>query len=92
MARLIGINHVALEVGDVDAALALYARLFESAEVSEASEGVKGSRVSGATAARELPPSQSIPVEEFFAGRVKTAELAAQPSVTEHTTRSLRSD
>ena len=28
-ARLIGINHVALEVGDVEAALALYARLFE---------------------------------------------------------------
>jgi lactoylglutathione lyase len=29
MARLIGINHVALEVGDVDAALELYARLFD---------------------------------------------------------------
>ena len=28
MARLIGINHVALEVGDVDAALELYGRLF----------------------------------------------------------------
>jgi lactoylglutathione lyase len=27
-ARLVGINHVALEVGDVDAALALYGRLF----------------------------------------------------------------
>jgi lactoylglutathione lyase len=27
--RLIGINHVALEVGDLDAALALYGRLFE---------------------------------------------------------------
>jgi lactoylglutathione lyase len=27
-ARLIGVNHVALEVGDLDAALALYARLF----------------------------------------------------------------
>jgi lactoylglutathione lyase len=29
MARLVGINHVALEVGDVEAALALYARLFD---------------------------------------------------------------
>jgi lactoylglutathione lyase len=29
MARLIGINHVALEVGDVDEALAWYGRLFE---------------------------------------------------------------
>jgi catechol 2,3-dioxygenase-like lactoylglutathione lyase family enzyme len=28
-ARLVGINHVALEVGDVEAALALYGRLFE---------------------------------------------------------------
>src|SRR4051812_50212005 len=28
-ARLVGINHVALEVGDLDAALELYARLFE---------------------------------------------------------------
>jgi lactoylglutathione lyase len=28
MPRLVGINHVALEVGDVDAALALYGRLF----------------------------------------------------------------
>jgi lactoylglutathione lyase len=29
VARLVGINHVALEVGDVDAALALYGRLFD---------------------------------------------------------------
>ena len=29
MARLIGINHVALEVGDIDDALAWYGRLFE---------------------------------------------------------------
>jgi lactoylglutathione lyase len=28
MARLIGFNHIALEVGDVDAALELYSRLF----------------------------------------------------------------
>ena len=29
MARLLGINHVALEVGDIDAALAWYGRFFE---------------------------------------------------------------
>jgi catechol 2,3-dioxygenase-like lactoylglutathione lyase family enzyme len=29
MARLVGINHVALEVGDLDAALELYGRLFD---------------------------------------------------------------
>jgi catechol 2,3-dioxygenase-like lactoylglutathione lyase family enzyme len=28
-ARVVGINHVALEVGDIDAALAFYGRLFE---------------------------------------------------------------
>jgi catechol-2,3-dioxygenase len=28
-ARLVGINHVALEVGDIDAALAFYGRLFD---------------------------------------------------------------
>src|SRR3954447_23801626 len=28
LARLVGLNHVALEVGDLDAALALYGRLF----------------------------------------------------------------
>jgi catechol 2,3-dioxygenase-like lactoylglutathione lyase family enzyme len=31
MARLVGINHVALEVGDVEEALALYGRLFDFA-------------------------------------------------------------
>ena len=31
VARLVGINHVALEVGDLDAALALYGRLFDFA-------------------------------------------------------------
>jgi catechol 2,3-dioxygenase-like lactoylglutathione lyase family enzyme len=30
-ARLVGINHVALEVGDIDAALAFYGRLFDFA-------------------------------------------------------------
>jgi len=28
-ARVVGLNHVALEVGDIDAALAFYGRLFE---------------------------------------------------------------
>ena len=69
-----------------------YARLFESAEADEARTGVAASQLEGASEARKLPPSQSIPVEEFFAGRVNTAELAARPSVTEHTTRSLRTD
>jgi hypothetical protein len=71
----------------------LYARLFESAEASrEESAGEKGARLSGQTEARALPPSQGIPVEEFYAGRVNTADFAKPASVTEHTTRSLRID
>jgi catechol 2,3-dioxygenase-like lactoylglutathione lyase family enzyme len=31
--RLVGINHVALEVGDVEAAVEFYGRLFELGEV-----------------------------------------------------------
>jgi hypothetical protein len=29
MARAVGINHIALEVGDIEEALALYGRLFD---------------------------------------------------------------
>jgi lactoylglutathione lyase len=36
--RLVGINHVALEVGDIDEALAFYGKLFDI-EVSERSAG-----------------------------------------------------
>lgn len=67
----------------------LYARLFESAEASPREEPA---RLSGRAEARALPPSQSIPAEEFFAGRVNTADFAKPASVTEHTTRSLRID
>ena len=70
----------------------LYARLFESAEASEEPAREKGTRLPGRTEERQLPPSQSIPVEEFFAGRVNTADLAEPRSVTEQTTRSLRID
>jgi hypothetical protein len=70
----------------------LYARLFESAEASGAPAREKEARLSGQTEGHALPPSQSIPAEEFFAGRPDPADLAEPRSVTEHTTRSLRID
>jgi catechol 2,3-dioxygenase-like lactoylglutathione lyase family enzyme len=45
-ARLVGINHVALEVGDLDEALEFYGRLFEAlAEAGIAPEPARGLHV-----------------------------------------------
>jgi len=59
-ARVVGINHVALEIGDVDEALDFYGRLFDFV-VRERSEAhaliawaTRFSRCSGATALQEL--------------------------------------
>ena len=75
----------------------LYARMFEGVEAPAETEGDEGARprmfgagVRGGR--RALPPTQSIPVEDFTARRVNTADLAKPRSVTEHTTRSLRID
>jgi hypothetical protein len=71
----------------------LYARLFEGGEASdESDEEAVGRRLSGASGGRALPPSRGVPVEDFAARRVNTADLAKPQSVTEHTTRSLRLD
>jgi hypothetical protein len=72
----------------------LYARMFESGEVPAEAEGEEEARprMFGAFGRRTLPPTQSIPVEDFTARRVNTADLAKPHSVTEHTTRSLRID
>jgi hypothetical protein len=78
----------------------LYARLFESAETiteteveEEATPRTLGAFIRGGRVGRPaLPPTQSIPVEDFTARRVNTADLAKPQSVTEHTTRSLRID
>jgi hypothetical protein len=71
----------------------LYARLFEGGEAAEESSAEAGGpRLFGARGRSALPPSRSIPVEDFTAGRVNTADLSKPPSVTEHTTRSLRAD
>jgi hypothetical protein len=75
----------------------LYARMFESGEAHAETEGEEearprmfGAGVRGGR--RALPPTQSIPVEDFTARRVNTADLAKPRSVTEHTTRSIRID
>ena len=74
----------------------LYARVFEGAEPSAVPDAEgradEAPRVFAAFRRRALPPRQSIPVEEFTAARVNTADLAKPRSVTEHTTRSLRAD
>ncbi|HEV7892376.1 MAG TPA: zinc ribbon domain-containing protein [Pyrinomonadaceae bacterium] len=75
----------------------LYARMFESGEASAEIEGEEETRprMFGAVVRggrRALPPTQSIPVEDFTARRVNTADLSKPRSVTEHTTRSLRID
>jgi hypothetical protein len=75
----------------------LYARMFEGVEASAETEGEEETRprTLGAVVRggrRALPPTQSIPVEEFTARRVNTADLVKPRSVTEHTTRSLRID
>lgn len=72
----------------------LYARMFEGVETSAEIQGEEEARprMLGAFGRRALPPTQSIPVEDFTARRVNTADLAKPRSVTEHTTRSLRVD
>jgi catechol 2,3-dioxygenase-like lactoylglutathione lyase family enzyme len=59
--RLIGINHVALEVGDLDAALALYARLF-SFELRGRSSGMAfidmGDQFLALSEGRSQPPDE----------------------------------
>ncbi|HWW74112.1 MAG TPA: hypothetical protein VNZ44_01880, partial [Pyrinomonadaceae bacterium] len=71
----------------------LSARLFESGEAAEeASAEASERRLFGERGRNALPPSRSIQVEDFAAARVNTADLAKPPSVTEHTTRSLRAD
>jgi len=61
-ARLIGINHVALEVGDVDDALAWYGRLFEIELRGRSGTPMAfvdmGDQFIALSAGRSLPPDQ----------------------------------
>ena len=63
MARLIGINHVALEVGDVEEALAWYGRFFEFELRGRAGPGMAfidmGDQFIALAAGRTEPPDQA---------------------------------
>ncbi len=63
MARLIGINHVALEVGDVEEALAWYGRFFEFELRGRAGAGMAfvdmGDQFIALAAGRTQPPDQA---------------------------------
>jgi catechol-2,3-dioxygenase len=63
MARLIGINHVALEVGDVEEALAWYERFFEFELRGRAGPGMAfvdmGDQFIALAAGRTEPPDQA---------------------------------
>jgi catechol 2,3-dioxygenase-like lactoylglutathione lyase family enzyme len=63
MARLIGINHVALDVGDVDEALAWYGRFFEFELRGRAGAGMAfvdmGDQFIALAAGRTEPPDQA---------------------------------
>ena len=90
MARLVGINHIALEVGDIDDALAWYARFFEF-EL----RGRHGSRMAfidmgdqfiALSAGRSQPPDESrhfgLVVDDKEAARAALAEagVSVRPS------------
>ena len=63
MARIVGINHVALEVGDVDEALAWYSSLFELELRGRAGRKMAfvdiGDQFIALAAGREQPPDQA---------------------------------
>ncbi len=75
----------------------LYARFFQQGaslgeteiETSQLS-GSLANQLNGSSTNYALPPSQSIPVSGFGSWRKDTGEMVQSPSVTEHTTKSLR--
>ena len=62
MPRLVGINHVALEVGDIDEALEFYGRIFEPLELRGRSRGMAfidmGDQFIALAAERTQPPDR----------------------------------
>jgi hypothetical protein len=77
----------------------LYARFFEQgvsfgenkAETVQLNSSLVD-HLNGSSTNYALPPSQSIPVSGFGPWRANTGELVQSPSVTEHTTKSLRKE
>jgi lactoylglutathione lyase len=90
MARLVGINHVALEVGDVDEALAWYGRFFEFELRGRAGARMAfidmGDQFIAVASGRTQPPDQSrhfgLVVDDKEAARAALAQdgVEVQPS------------
>ena len=77
----------------------LYARFFQQGaglgETEFETTQLRGSlanQLNGSSTDYALPPSQSIPVSGFGSWRKDTGEMVQSPSVTEHTTKSLRKE
>src|SRR6266508_5065499 len=90
MARLIGINHVALEVGDVEEALAWYGRFFEFELRGRAGAGMAfvdmGDLFIALAAGRTQPPDQArhfglvVDDKEHVRAALQHASVSVQPS------------
>jgi len=90
MARLVGINHVALEVGDVDDALAWYGRFFEFELRGRAGPRMAfidmGDQFIAVAAGRSQPPDDDrhfglvVDGKEAVRAALRDAGVAVQPS------------
>jgi lactoylglutathione lyase len=90
MARLIGINHVALEVGDVEEALSWYGRFFEFELRGRAGAAMAfvdlGDQFIALAAGRTQPPDQArhfglvVDDKEHVRGALQHAHVAVQTS------------
>ena len=68
----------------------LYARFFQPATIGESDSETESAQFKNSASNNALPPAQSIPLSGFGAWRRNTGEMVESPTVTEHTTKSLR--
>ncbi|MDQ6777360.1 MAG: VOC family protein [Actinomycetota bacterium] len=90
MARLVGINHVALEVGDIDEALAWYGRFFEFELRGRAGRNMAfldmGDQFIALASGRAQPPDEArhfglvVDDKEAVRGELQQAGIAVQAS------------
>jgi lactoylglutathione lyase len=90
MARLVGINHIALEVGDIDDALAWYGRLFEfdlrGRHGARMAFVDMGDQFIALSAGRSQPPDESrhfglvVDDKEAVRSALREAGIAVRPS------------